>query len=685
MLRRFPVIVVCLLLATVPLAAEYHQLLDDGTRDLLHEVLSGEIAKDHVARIALHHRIQGSRGYRDAAQYVLKQLHGYGFTEQEAFIESYESDGKVIYQTYQSPSGWDIDKAELRMIEPYEERIAGYPEIAMSLITYSNPGDETAELVWVGSGTRDEDYEGKDVSGKFVLATGYGGTVHRNAVLKHGAVGVICYMDDDRAKLRPDMHQYTGMWPKTEELDKVTFGFNLTKRQGEKLRDMLVSGKKVVLHGKVEGIGLEPYFMDIVVADIKGSTKSDELLILSAHLDHPKESANDNASGSGALIDIARTLNELIASGRMKRPERTIRFLWVPEFYGSIAYIDGHPEVAGPEYGGKTLANINMDMVGENLELIHTYMNITRTPASIPSVVNDVVANMVHMVDRMNIRTSRGSLSQFNFRVTEYQGGSDHAVFVDRKIPGMMIVHLPDYTHHTSEDTLDKVDPVELERSETIAAASMLYLANMTEQQAIEVAYIAAANGAQRMGQANFRAQRLIAEANAANAARQWAEAQNILAHAGQWEKETLHHLLHFNGGQKVHAVVDLLSAQIDGQTAYMSKGIAARVSSLGFNIDKPADLNANPDGRVPTRTTRGPIDGGYLMARLSPEEVAWMEGEGRAIRRNLSFELVNFINGKRTVTEIRNALSAEFTPVETRIVAHYIENLAQAGLVEWN
>lgn len=684
MLRRTLVTVVCLLLATAPFAVEYHQLLDDDMRDLLHEILSGEMAKDHVARIALHHRVQGSRGYRDAAQYVLKQLHGYGFTEQEAFIESYESDGKVVYQTYQSPSGWDIDWAELRMIAPFEERIVGYPEIAMSLITYSNPGDETAELVWVGSGTRDADYEGKDVRGKFVLATGYGGTVHRNAVLKHGAVGVICYMDDDRAKLHPDMHQYTGMWPKTEELDKITFGFNLTKRQGERLRDIVLSGKKVVLHGKVEGIGLEPYFMDIVVADVKGSKKPDELLVLSAHLDHPKESANDNASGSAALIDIARTLNELISSGRMPPPERTIRFLWIPEFYGSMAYVDGHPELAGPECGGKTLANINMDMVGENLELIHTYMNITRTPASIPSVVNDVVANMVEMVDRMNIRTSRGSLSQFNFRVTEYQGGSDHAVFVDRKIPGMMIVHLPDYTHHTSEDTLDKVDPVELERSEVIAAASMLYLASMTAEQAIEVAYMAAANGARRLGRANIRAQRLLADAKAQNAAKQWAEAQNILTHAAQWEQQTLHHLLHFNDSGQVHTVVDLLSDQIDDQAASLSKGIFLRVKALGFSVEKPADLNSDGDERVPTRTTRGPIDGGYLTARLGPEELAWMEGEGSIIGRNLSFELVNFINGKRTITEIRNALSAEFAPVETKIVAHYIENLAKAGLVEW-
>lgn len=45
----------------------------------------------------------------------------------------------------------------------------------MSVITYSNAGEATAELVWVGSGTSDADYAGKDVKDKIVLATGYGG------------------------------------------------------------------------------------------------------------------------------------------------------------------------------------------------------------------------------------------------------------------------------------------------------------------------------------------------------------------------------------------------------------------------------------------------------------------------------------------------------------------------------
>ena len=133
---------------------EQSTLLDSKTRDLLHESLSGELAKEHVYQITRYHRIQGSRQYRDAANYVLGKLRSYGFSEKDAYIETFTSDGKVSYQTWQSPSGWDISWAELRMVEPYDERIVGYPEIAMSVITYSNPGDVTAELVWVGAARR---------------------------------------------------------------------------------------------------------------------------------------------------------------------------------------------------------------------------------------------------------------------------------------------------------------------------------------------------------------------------------------------------------------------------------------------------------------------------------------------------------------------------------------------------
>jgi hypothetical protein len=165
---------------------------------------------------------------------------------------------------------------------------------------------------------------------------------------------------------------------------------------------------------------------------------------------------------------------------------------------------------------------------------------------------------------------------------------------------------------------------------------------------------------------------------------RQWAEAQNILDHAAGQEKDALSHLLHFNDSREVKDAISLLHAQIGGQLASLSKGLADGVASLGFDVKEPVDLNVQADTRIPVRAGRGPIDGDYLAAHLPSEEQEWMAGEGRIIRRNVAFELANFINGKRNVTEIRNALSAEFEPVGTDVVARYIENLARAGLVEW-
>jgi hypothetical protein len=662
-------------------AQQFEPLLDARTRDLLHEALSGEVAKDHVIQITRSHRIQGARGYRSGAEYVLEQLRGSGFTEAEAYIESFPSDGKIAYQTWQSPSGWDIEWGELRVVEPYEERIVGYPEVAMSVITYSNPGDVTAELVWVGEGTSDDDYDGKDVTGKFVLATGYGGSVHRLAVLKYGAAAVVCFLDDDRAKEYPDMLQYTGMWPRANELDQVTFGFNIANRQGERLRDMLLGGGRVVMRGTVKGTGLEPYFMDVVVARIEGSERPEEELVFSAHLDHPKESANDNASGSAALLDIAQTLRRLINSGRVSPPKRSLRFLWVPEWYGTMAYIDRHQEVVGPALGGTWLANLNMDMVGEHLELIHSRLILTRTPASISSGVNDVVANMAQMVDGMEVRTARGSLSAMNYRVTPYAGGSDHMMFIDRKIPGIMFSHSPDYTHHTSEDTPDKVDPVELERSEIIAAATILYLSDLTVDQGVDMVHLVGANGAARLGAAARRASRLMMAASGDERDAIWFEAENTVTHAARWEKEAVGYVLHFNGADPIRAAVQVTHRQIEQQENVLLEALRAEAQSAGIHISGRSGV---ADGRVPVRVTRGPLDFSLPESRLTSEDAAWYSSPEFPLTGNARFELVNFIDGERSVQEIRDALSAEFGPVSVAVVARYLEDLVSVGVMAW-
>ena len=46
--------------------------------------------------------------------------------------------------------------------------------------------------------------------------------------------------------------------------------------------------------------------------------------------------------------------------------------------------------------------------------------------------------------------------------------------------------------------------------------------------------------------------------------------------------------------------------------------------------------------------------------------------------------EIVNFIDGTRSIGDIRNAVSAEFEPVEVMAVREYIELLARAGAVSF-
>ncbi len=676
-------IILALFVFTAAAVPAQDQLLDSKLRDLLHGELSGEIAKDHVIQITRHSRIQGSRQFRDSGKYVLGELLKSGFAQTEAYVESFKSDGIIHYQTWQSPSGFDMDWAELRMLEPFEERIVGYPEVAMSLITYSNPGNVTAELVFVGSGTTDADYAGKDVKGKIVLATGYGGIVHRLAVLKYGAKAVVCYLDDERAQQYPDMLAYTGMWPKTDELNKVTFGFNVTNRQGVKLRRLIESGKKVIVKAEAKGIGLEPYFMDVIVARIRGSEKPDEEIVFSAHLDHPKESANDNASGSAALLNIAETLQRLIDSGRMARPKRSLRFIWIPEWYGTMAYIDKHPELKGKDLGGGFLANLNMDMVGENLEILHSKLILTRSPDSTPSVLNDVIENMARMVDSMEIRTPRGSLSAMNYRITPYSGGSDHMMFIDREIPAVMFSHDPDYTHHTSEDTPDKVDPVELERSEILATGAALFLANLSDKDAGALVYLTLANSQGRLGQGFGKAHGLLVNATVSggSTADMFAEAENLLSQIHRREHKTISTILHFNDGSDAVRAVESARAELNRQYHSLLSLLRKNAKSMGY---QKAEFSLAPDKRIPVRLTRGPLDFGLPESKLAARDLDWYQQPGNRLSGSEKFEMVNFVDGNLSVSEIRNALSAEFGPISLERVARYFDDLVKVGVIAW-
>ncbi|MBI5020818.1 MAG: M28 family peptidase [Ignavibacteriales bacterium] len=683
-MRQSPVILLFILMAsTICFTQDSRDLLNPSVREILNNGLDGEKAKEHVVELTKFHRVQASPGYREAANYVLGKLREYGFSEKEAHIESFLSDGKKEYQTWQSPSGWDVTSATLSIVQPEESILASYPDVPMSLMTYSNPGDVTAEVVWVGAGTNDTDYVRKNVKGKFVLATGSGEDVHRLAVIKYGAKAVVNYLDEKRGRENPDMIRYTGIWPRTEELGKITFGFNISNKNGEKLKAMLAEGKKVVLHGAVQGKGLYPATMEVVVATIRGKQFPDEELVFTAHLDHPKECANDNASGSAAILDIARTFKELVKQRKLPQPSRTIKFFWIPEWYGTMAYIDAHPEFAGPTSGGKTVAAINMDMVGENLELLHSKMYVVKSPWSVASCLNDVVANMASMVDKMNIQKSGGSKSQFNYRVVQFRGGSDHMMLLDRKIPTVMLSH-SDYTHHTTYDTPSNVDPTELQRAEMIAASSLWYLANLSAGEAFDLFELVKANTYQRFGEMARVTRAHITGAQIKDLPMAWSESDNALSNQFNFDVEAAKSILHFNKDPELAKLLDQVQAHYGKRFEFLFGLTRANAEASGYGADMGAPINTQPDDRIPERLTRGPIDLRLPWSKLPPKEAAWYQGEDFTLNDSKRFEIINLIDGKRKVSEIRNSFIAEFGSTPDSVVNRFIGDLVKIKVLKW-
>ena len=94
--------------------------------------------------------------------------------------------------------------------------------------------------------------------------------------------------------------------------------------------------------------------------------------------------------------------------------------------------------------------------------------------------------------------------------------------------------------------------------------------------------------------------------------------------------------------------------------------------------------MTRSEDDRVPARLTRGPLAGGLPADLLDPQRAAWYSSPQNRLGGNYAFELVNFIDGARDITAIRDALSAEFGPLPTEAGSRFVEDLVTTGLAEW-
>jgi aminopeptidase YwaD len=403
-MKRSAITLIALLLAICGQAGAqytpwlYWTFLPQAQMDEIVGEASGESAWRTVSVLNSFNRQRTPEEFKGTffeTQYVTGQLKRYGIDN-------------VDVAAYPGGEAWVALRGELWETRPIRQMLASYNDNVPMLAYGSSPTDVTGELVWVGRGTPEEIKSAK-VEGKIVVTEGNMGSVHAEACQRQGALGVVTigvsrHGEDglevawNSIGLRP-FPPFPGEpsppAPKQAVAPpKPKFGFSLPGREGDFLKRRLMSGQKITVQAKIESQTL-PYNMENVIALIPGSDPDAGEIIFSAHLFEGivKQGANDNISGSAAILEVARVLQTLTADGRLPKPRRSIRFLWGPEIMGTGRWVQAHQAIME-----KTLCNINMDMVGEWLSKCQAFMCLMRTTYGHPHYINDVMENYYRYV-----------------------------------------------------------------------------------------------------------------------------------------------------------------------------------------------------------------------------------------------------------------------------------------------
>lgn len=192
-----------------------------------------------------------------------------------------------------------------------------------------------------------------------------------------------------------------------------------------------------------------------------------------AHLCHPYQSANDNASGCSGAMETMCKIQKLMHDNVLEKPKKTIKMILVPEFTGTFFYLKDDRDISKIKYG------INLDMIGAEQNETTGPINITNLPHSTPSYVDSFARVIATQIKSL----SKEELGNVKYQDIPFGIGSDHFILSDPmvNIPCIMLGQWPDKHYHTSSDTINRIDPTVLKFSTVIASSYVYGLANFKE------------------------------------------------------------------------------------------------------------------------------------------------------------------------------------------------------------
>ncbi len=606
--------------------------------------------------------------YREAA-YMEKMARQ--FNLEDVHIERFKLPNKT----------WDGELGELWITSPEKRLIVSYRDITASLAPGSKSGDVTAELVYVGRGDRSVDYQGKDVAGKIVLASAPPNQVHNLAVREFNAAGVVSFANPTGRPIdRPDEISWNNIGGRGGAQGKTTFAFNLSHRMGMDLVEMIDRGEKVTVHAKVKTAEYDAE-MQVPTAVIKGDGSSQQEIAYTGHLFEgiAKQGAMDDVSGCAVTLEMLRAWKKMIDEGTLPRPRRTVRVMWVPEIQGTNAYLDRYPDEAK-----RMVAAFSIDMAGEDVKKNRNSLRLMRTPYTVNHFVNEVVQQFYEYVGDTNrekvqnrriaynymfpIVDPQGSLDQFYYNIEKHYGASDHTAFLGHGVPAILMNNWPDSAYHTNEDRPTSADATQLKRAVFIALASGSVMAGADANMAVRIAETTEGQAAERTAAELRRALQMVGNREP------FREAHVLVEQAYLREADAIRsaEILAEGDAKSVARIEELAKTFADtGRTADL-----ARLNTYAKSVIGNSDIKLTADEEQASK----------LIPHRKPGATQPQGGGGgrggapSVIPGTGAQEARLFADGKRSILDIRDAVSAEFYPMDA---AKFIEFFRESSQFE--
>jgi carboxypeptidase Q len=251
-------------------------------------------------------------------------------------------------------------------------------------------------------------------------------------------------------------------WDKLPSMPSVT----LLRKPYDEIVGWLKAGKPVTLEFDIRNYFKKgPIKLYNVIADIPGTEKPDEYVIVGGHIDSwdGATGATDNGTGVATTLEAAHIL---MKSG--VRPKRTIRFmLWSGEeqgLLGSAAYVKSHKDL----------------MPRISAVLVHDGGT---------NYLSGIGGTEAMLADFEKVFTPIKELDpKYPFEIRKVDGlrggGSDHASFLSANVPGFFWgqrggTAVYQHTHHTQFDTYDAAIPEYQTHSSLVVALGAYGIANL--------------------------------------------------------------------------------------------------------------------------------------------------------------------------------------------------------------